>query len=114
MNDYVCYGCINVDVMEGARNLIRRVVDETIFDTNCHGDIIYVSGAGGPNELITEFFNLIEGLYVEVKDAGYDTGDFKFSMFGKIIVNFTDYDEADNVLIMAVNSERKITVFPDR
>ncbi len=110
MGDYECYGCINVDVIEKSRDLIRKLVDETSFHVNCHGDIYHEPGTDGARGLFTEFKELIETLYVEIGKLEYDA---EFSMFGKIIVNFTDYEEANEVLVMAVNSERKITVFPD-
>lgn len=111
--DYVCYGQINVDVKEEALPLIRKLVNRTSFTMTAFDDIIHPGGTDGARGLFTYFKELIETLYEQVADAGYDTEDFTFSMFGKIIVDFVDYFDAYNVMVMSVNYNREIKVFPD-
>jgi len=111
--DYVCYGQINVDVMDEARDIISSLVNQTSFSLNKHGDIVHHGGTDGAQGLYQEFKDLIETLYEEVKMAGYEPDNFEFTMFGKIIIDFTDYYEANEVMVLAVNEEREITVFPD-
>ena len=111
MGDYVCYGQINVDAPAEIHDQIRPLVERTSsFDLNDNGDIVHHGGTDGARGLYTEFRELINNLYDMAKNEGYDEELF---LFGKIIVDFTDYDEANKIMVMAVNAEREITVFPD-
>jgi len=109
--DYVCYGQIIVDVPDDVRDMIRSAVNHTSFSVGAHGDIVHHGGTDGASGLYQEFNDLMMTIYRVLKDAGYDDDDFV--MYGKIIVNFTDYYEANEIMVMAINEEREMTVFPD-
>ena len=58
---------------------------------------------------------MVKPLWIPSEQRIKNTNMFRFieSVNERHNTNFTDYDEANEVMVMAVNSERGITVFPD-
>ena len=121
--NYTSYGSINIDGIELIRDnyneadcmtdykdamvIIGLIVDNSRFSLDNHGDIIY--SYGYPNDLEKDFITLIEEIYNAVEKAGFNMEEFV--MFGKIIIDYTDYNEATDVMILATDN-RKVTIYP--
>ena len=105
---FIEYGSIDVECEEEIMIFVQSVVAQyKRFDLDKH-DIV-LSGYQHW-ELEKEFVSMIETIYEVVTNAGVSEDDFNMS--GKIIINYTDYDAATEIMVLAVNYRREITIFP--
>jgi hypothetical protein len=109
--NYVVYGQITINVPKKTRPLIMSLVNDTSFSLNHDGNIIHHGGTDGAHGLYQEFKDLIETIREEMATVGYDSEDI--DMYGKLIVDFTDYDDAREIMVIAIDSSGYITIFPD-
>lgn len=119
----MCYGEINVDGIEksydgpyddvvadtdykAGMEIIRAIVEKAGFSLSGYGDII-LSERPGEN-IKKDFETMITTIYTSMKEAGYTD---EFTMYGKIIIDYVDYYDATDILVLATDGG-EITVFP--